>query len=388
MKRLWAFVKWVLIVLVLLNLLIVVSGNFYLYTVFQNTIFKGRLGPAIDEYEIFASREVPANNPLPWPEARNYQQNKPTAEHLARLEELKTVAYLIIKDDSLCFEKYWEGYGPTSHSNSFSMAKSIVGALVGVAIQEGHINSLDQPVGDFLPEFKEGDKGKITLRHLLTMSSGIGFGESYINPLSYPARANYGTNLRELVFSYDAENEPGVSFVYSSGNSQLLSFVLKAATGKSVSEYAAEKLWGPIGAESPALWSLDTEGGEEKAFCCFNSNARDFARMGQLYLNGGSWNGRQILPLDYVAWSVVPAPLTEKTGEPQGRYGLHWWIIEYNGQQVFYMRGLSGQYVLVVPDKRMVVVRLGHKRDRPPGALHPKDVSDWLDIAMALYGES
>ncbi|MGD1844637.1 MAG: serine hydrolase domain-containing protein [Salibacteraceae bacterium] len=286
------------------------------------------------------------------------------------------------------YERYWEKYGPKSHSNSFSMAKSIVSALIGVAIGEGHIQNIDQPIGDFLPEYKEGKRAAISIRHLLTMSSGIGFGESYINPLSYPARANYGTNLRELVYSYDVEYAPGEVFFYTSGNSQLLAFVLEAATGKRVSEYASEKLWGPMRAETTAMWSLDKEGGDEKAFCCFHSNARDFARMGQLYLNGGQWDGQQLVPADFVAESIQLAPLKETDGSDQKRYGLHWWLLEHRGHEVFYMRGLAGQYVMVIPQLRMLVVRLGHKREHGKGYAPPVDAIDWLDTALDMYDDA
>ena len=151
---------------------------------------------------------------------------------------------LIIHHDSIVFEKYWGEFNDKSCTNSFSIAKTVTSILVGCAIADGSIKSLDQPVGDFLPEYKEGDFSKITVRHLLTMSSGIAFDEDYADPCAYPAEAYYGSDLRSLTLGYTTvTEEPGKTFRYLSGNTQVLGFVLAKATGKTLSDYASEKLW-------------------------------------------------------------------------------------------------------------------------------------------------
>ena len=371
---------------ILANLLILITGETYLYTVLANTVFKGRLGPDIDEYEAFENREVPAGTAQPWPEGGNYNDESLPKYALEELEELESVAFLIVQNDSIRYEHYWEGYGPESRSNSFSMAKSIVSILVGIAIKEGKIESVHQPVSDFLPGFDSELGQKLTIYHLLTMSSGMNFDENYINPFAFPARANYGDDLRELVSRYEVAEEPGQTFLYLSGNTQLLSFVLQEATGQKLSDYASEKLWKPIGASETALWTLDDVDGEEKAFCCFNSNARDFARIGQLYLRNGNWKGLEIVEPEYAQASTQPADLQEKDGSANRRYGYSWWVTQIEDRPVFYARGILGQYILVIPDLDMVVVRLGHKRNKKMGDLHPREVEVYLQAAVEMYG--
>lgn len=370
-----------------IHFLLVFTGYDYIYTVLKMTVFKGRLGPAIDEYEAFHNDTVyPAEEPFLWPSGSDYNTVQLPEDLLQQHEKLQTIAYLVIKDDSVRHEFYREGFGSNSYSNSFSMAKSIVGTLTGIAIDEGYIDSLDQPAGDFLPYLNEGGYQKITVRHLLTMSPGINFDESYLNPFAFPAKANYGPDLIKLLKEYQPVEEPGITFSYQSGTSQLLAFVLEAATGKPAYEYAQEKLWKPLGAENPALWSSD-EAGNSKAFCCFNSNARDFARFGYLYLHHGSFLGQRIVDSAYVAASVQPVDeLKETNGEPNLRYGYHWWVHQnYKGMfDFFYMRGLKGQYVIVIPDKNMIVVRLGRHRQKRGTYELPKDVEYWIDGALEI----
>jgi CubicO group peptidase (beta-lactamase class C family) len=220
------------------------------------------------------------------------------------------------------------------------------------------------------------------------MSSGLDFDEDYVNPFAYPAKAYYGDDLTKLTYSYKVIDEPGKKFKYLSGNSELLSFVIKKATGKTISEYMSEKLWQPLGAKNSAFWSLDHEGGVEKAYCCFNTDARDFARFGELYLDSGKWNGRQIVNMEYVLNSVKPADLVnESDGNKNTQYGYSWWLIpEYKGHCIFYARGILGQYVACIPDLKMIVVRLGKKREKARENLPPSDLSYYLDAALEMYG--
>ena len=265
---------------------------------------------------------------------------------------------------------------------------NVLGIMIGIAIDEGKIKSVDQPVGDFLPEFKEGEKSKITIKHLLTMSSGINFDENYVSPFAYPAKAYYGDDLTKLTYSYKVIDEPGKKFKYLSGNSELLGFIIQKATGKTISEYMSEKLWKPLGAKNSAFWSLDHDSGVEKAYCCFNSDARDFARIGELYLDSGKWNGKQIVNPEYVLNSVKPADLVyENDGNKNTQYGYAWWLIpEYKGHYIYYARGILGQYIICIPDKKMVVVRLGKKREKPRDNQPPSDMLYYIDAALEMYG--
>lgn len=370
----------------MLNAAIIVSGRTYLYKGIWNTYLKGRSGPAIDEYEIFSNREVKAGNYQAWPIAKDYNKSEIPAKHKAVFSRLGTISYIIIKDDSLRYEEYWDGGGENAVTNSFSASKTFVSILTGVALKEGKIKSLDQPVGDFLPQFREGDNAKLTIRHLLTMSSGVDFDEDYVNPFAYPAQAYYGNDLQNLTYEYKVAEQPGKVFRYLSGNTALLAFVLKEATGQSLSDYASEKLWKPMGAKNTAYWSLDRENGVEKAYCCFNSNARDFARFGQLYLDSGRWNGVQLVPEEYALQSVKPADLLDESGQPNDQYGFSWWLLKHKEQDVFYARGILGQYIIVIPDEKMVIVRLGKNRDKREGEDHPRDVYTWIDAALEMYG--
>jgi CubicO group peptidase (beta-lactamase class C family) len=379
-----------MIIFVVVNMMIIVSGKTYLYKGLANTYFKGRSSVSIDDYPIFDNRTVKAGTGRDWLFGKDYNLSKIPAKYVPEMEQLGTIAYLVIKDDSIRHEEYWNGYSDTSHTSSFSMAKTFVSILVGIAVEEGKIKSIDEPVGDFIQEYKEEDKGKVTIRHLLTMSSGINFTEDYKNPLGFPAEAYYGTNLRELIFRYDAVEEPGKKYEYLSGNTELLSFVLSKAVGMSISDYASEKLWKPIEAEHDAYWSLDHKDGDEKAFCCFNSNARDFARIGKLYLDSGRWNGKQVVPEKYVLESIHPAPTFDKDlNSKNNRYGYSWWLLpSYKGHNIFYARGILGQYIIMIPDMKMIVVRLGKQRSQQQINGHPVDLYHDIDAALEMYSAS
>lgn len=377
---------FLLFVLVAANVFILVTGRSYLYKGVWNTYLKGRSGPSAYEYGIFANNEIRIGTPQPWPQSVRYNKKDVPADIAEEMKAIRTGAFLVIEHDSVVHEEYWGEFTDKSCTNSFSVAKTVTSILLGCAIQDGLIRSIDQPVGDFLPEYKEGDFSKITLHHLVTMSSGIAFDEDYVNPFAYPAEAYYGSDLRSLTMGYHEVTEPpGQTFRYLSGNTQLLGFVLVKVTGKSLSDYASEKLWQPMGSEQPAFWSLDTEGGMEKSFCCLNSNARDFARIGKLYLDSGRWNGKQIVPEDYALASVKPTGMKNPDGTSCDTYGYSWWMIpDYKGHYIFYARGILGQYILCIPDLDMIVVRLGEDRLPNDSDDIPGDVYYYLDAAFAV----
>jgi len=342
--------------------------------------------PGIDDYKIFENRVVKASpQPVQWAKAKDYNAQELPQTLKDTLEHYKSIAFLVIRNDSLVFEKYWEGYGTDSYSNSFSAAKSIVSLLIGAAIDEGKIKSVNEPAFHYLPHLTGKLDKELTIRDLLTMSSGSNWDESYSSPVSMTTQAYYGNDLQALCERIHIVEQPGKYFSYKSGDTELLSLIVKAATGKTLSDYASEKLWQPMGAEHNALWSLDKKGGLEKAYCCFNSNARDFARFGKLILGHGNYNGKQVISEKYVAEATTPArDLLDDEGKPLDFYGYQWWIMKAGGKYHPYMRGILGQYVIVVPEKNAVIVRLGHKRSKFYIDHHPADAVTYLNEGMKL----
>ena len=371
-----------LIVIVSVNVAILITDHRYVYKALIYTY------AGIDDLDLFDTRQVEQGNAQPWPVAPDYNKRKISDSMEATLERYETVEFLIIRDDSIRYEQYWDHYKTNSLSNSFSVAKSIVGTLVGIAVDEGLIKSIDEPVSHYLDWFGAGENSKLTIRQVLTMSAELNWDEQYSSLFSITTKAYYGNNLEKIARAMRVTGEPGKVFNYQSGCTVLLAMIVEKASGKSVSEYASEKLWKPLGAEFPARWSLDHYDGQEKAFCCFYSTARDFARLGQLFLDSGKWKGRQIVSKQWVAESTTPAPLLDDDGKPNDCYGYQWWITQYDGHRIFYARGLSGQYIVVIPDKRIVMVRLGHKRGEPKPGHHLVDLDVYIEEVMKMYAAS
>lgn len=375
------FFKWfflsLLTIIALFSGYAIVTGKTYLFkAVYYN--FAG-----IDDYEIFDNNTVAAGTAQPWPVSQQYNKISTPADLTTLLKDLKTVSLVAIKNDSLLYEQYWDGYSDSSLSGSFSVAKSITSLLIGVAIKEGKIRSADELVSQYLPEFKEGLGAKLTIKHLLTMSSGSNWDESYANPFSVTTQSYYGYDLYKTATGVKIVKEPGTYHSYKSGDTELLGLVLEKATGQTLSAYASEKLWKPLGAEHAALWSLDKENGNEKAFCCFNSNARDFARIGQLMLHGGQWKGNAIIDSAYYAQSITACAIPDEEGKPCRNYGYQWWIQPAH-PGVFYARGILGQYIIVIPEKNVVVVRLGHKRSKERVNNAPAEIEALIKWGMSL----
>ena len=374
LKRILGFL---LLFILLFVLFAVVSGKTYLFKAVWYNFAN------IDDYKKFTNNTVEIGKPQPWKVADRYEKLEMPDSLRYLLDEINTVAVTVIKNDSLLYEKYWEGYNDSSYSGSFSMAKSITSLLIGAAIREGKIKSINDAVGDYLPEFKEKSKSTLRIVDLLTMSSGSNWDESYSNPLSVTTEIYYGSDLYKIATGVSIVEPPGTKHVYKSGDTQLLGLIVEKATGKSLSAYASEKLWQPIGAEHAALWSTDHEGGHPKAYCCFNSNARDFARLGQLMLDSGRWAGQEIIPMDYYLKSITACGLPDEMGIACNYYGYQWWLVPY-APGVFYARGILGQYIIVIPDKKMVIVRLGRKRSVSRIQTVPLEVDQLIKWGMRL----
>ena len=377
--------KYILAIFVILNFLIILSGKSWLYKAVSVTYLKGHTSSYIDDYIHFPSNSIKDGNYQEWLVSKEYNKAQ-LPEFIKPInDKLGTVAYMVIKNDSIIFEEYWNGYSADSSSNSFSMAKSWISTLVGIAIKEGKIENINQRACDFLPEFCEGDNSKITIKHLLTMSSGLDWNEDYHDPLGQTAEAYFAPNLKEQMMRLKAVETPGEIFKYHSSCSQLLAFIVESATGKSVNEYTSEKLWNPMGAKHPALWNTDTKRGDEKAFCCINSNARDFARLGKLYMNQGNWNGTQLLDSNYVKEATTVANLLDEDGNKNINYGYQFWIANRKGLDVYYTRGLWGQYVICIPEKDMIIVRLGRNYGFHLADGHSEDFYQFIDAALEMY---
>jgi CubicO group peptidase (beta-lactamase class C family) len=360
--------------LLLLALVAVVAGylsapNFYL----TRTIFWGESdykdhekfpartihnGPSVSRFD-----KLPADN-------RYASQIEAIARDTNNGESLEeyldasgTTAFLVIHDDRLLYERYFDGYDESSIHTSFSMAKSFASALVGIAIDEGHINSVNEPITNYIPELLEKDERfeSITIRHLLTMSSGIKYEEGGDLPWSEEAddtKTYYATDLRKLALENSRiEGEPGEYFEYNNYNPLLIGMILERATGMSVSRYLQQKLWKPIGMEADGSWSLDsTSTGFEKMESGVNARARDFGRFGMLFAKEGKWEGEQLISRGWVEESTS----ADTSTDPSQDYQYFWWVNTPEGETYhFSARGNYGQYIYVAPEKDLVIVRLG-----------------------------
>ena len=237
-----------------------------------------------------------------------------------------------------------------------AMAKSIISTLVGCAIDDGLIQSVDEPVINYIPELKEEENfNQVTIEHALQMTTSLDFNESYINPFGDATTFYYGRNLRKSVLKMELKGKPGESCEYVSGNTQLLGLVLeRALKTKTITAYLEEKIWIPLGMEYEASWSIDRKkNGLEKTFCCVNARARDFAKIGRLYLNKGNWNGQQIISKEWVEQSTK----YDTVNNSAGNYQYQWWIPNKKGD--FMAVGILGQYVFVSPEENLVIVRMG-----------------------------
>ncbi len=346
------------------------------------------LMPVIDDLNTF-HRDTVHNTPSAvwfWPHTNDYNRHRLSPEDSAYLDELKTVAFLVIQHDSIVFESYRNGWNDSLTSNIYSATKTIVGLLAGIALDEGKIHNLDDPVSTYIPQYTKGKQKEVTVRNLLTMSAGMDWDESYASLFSVTTHGYYGNDLYKLVTELDVNEQPGIQYSYRSGETQLLAFVIEAATGQTLSKYAEEKLWKPMQAERNAYWLLDKKGGDEKAFCCFHTTARDIARLARLMLHRGNWNGRQLVSEKYLSEAMTPASyLKDQWGKDSlDYYGFQTWIMHYRGQTNPYMRGMLGQYAIAIPSHDAIVVRLGHKRSDIYRRELTTDIIRYMDIAMKI----
>ena len=339
-----------------------ITGYGYIFYGLRATYLRFEKTAQIDDAKFFYNDTVFASEkPFEWKRSKTYNNYELSDSLNTLLEKFKTSSFVVIKNDGLVFEKYWpEHLTENNKSNSFSMAKSILSLIVACAIDDGYVSSLDMPVKEVFPNLSFYEKGNdVTIGNLLNMTAGLDWKESYYNPFGITARFYYTKDLTDLVLNFGFNSEPGKKYVYQSGATQLASLMLDSIlikNGTSLSEYAGSRFWEKIGAKENALWSLDRSSGVEKGFCCFHSNALDFAKVGRLFLNNGFYKNNRVVPSSF--FSKIKSPNISDF------YSYGWWITNVNDYVVYYMRGFKGQYVAIVPDKNIIVVRLGRKEEK------------------------
>jgi len=373
------FIIWLLaIVLGLIALALLYAFLFYPA---EYTLRVLRWGDAdVYDYQKFPERIMPASTE-PFQFSVDLQETAVTTQFNKNpivngnleqfLTDTGTQAFLVIQNDTILYEKYFNGASQDSLVTSFSMAKSFASTLIGIAIAEGHIHSVNDPITDYLPELAQRDPSfaTITIRDLLMMSSGIHYAEfPFVN--GDDAKTYYYHDLRDLALNQtEIDGAPGETFLYNNYHPLLLGLILERATGMSVADYLAQKIWQPIGMEYEGSWSLD-ERGFEKMESGINGRALDFAKFGLLLLNKGNWNGNQIIPSAWVEEATNPD--SSRTGTyysdeffedyPNAYYKYMWWgMARDDTANDFVALGNHGQLIYVSPHKNLIIVRHGEK---------------------------
>jgi CubicO group peptidase (beta-lactamase class C family) len=383
MKFLKKTLKFIIIFLVVIVGLLYVTDTDYLLKAVRTIYLNGHTTAFLEDYKYFDNQKIEASdNPKPWPNHKDYNSAEVTQRLKNANKDWGTIAYVIIKNDSIWFEEYYDGFNEDSKSNSFSMAKSYVSGLMGKAIEEGYIKSLEQPVCDFLPNFCEGEALKMTVGDLSSMASGTNWDERYYSPFSITTRAYFDDDLAKVSNGLKVVKTPGTAFKYASGDTQMLAMVIEKATGKKLYNYFEESFWKPLGSENDVLWQVDSEEHDlVKAYCCIAGNAKDFARYGKLFKDYGKWNGNQLLDSSFVVKSITP----RFPESPE--YGYGWWLKDVNGKNFKMMRGHLGQYVIVQPEDNVIIVRLGHQKSPDAGiGQFTKDITLYIEEAYKMLG--
>jgi CubicO group peptidase (beta-lactamase class C family) len=374
---------WIICILAALVIL-----RFGLALIFQPPLYVYRAvmwgDSAITDYEKFPARGI-LNAPPVFQFTENHSSDrfttieyqadgvKQTDDFESFLTETGTTAFIVIHGDTILYENYFNGFQRDSYFTSFSVAKSFLSALVGIAIDEGYIGNVNDPVILYIPELRGRGLDGLTIRQLLNMSSGIRYRESepldWLFSMSDDTLAYSYPELRSLALDFRSGNEPvGTYFHYNDYNPILEGLVLERATGMPVSLYLQEKIWKPLGMEYPATWSLDSNAsGFEKMATGLNAPAIDYARFARLYLNHGNWNGIQIIPEQWVLDSTTPDPKDTRPWinftdfpDQNGYYKYHWWGYQReNGLYDYIAWGHLQQLIYIRPDQNLIILRFG-----------------------------
>lgn len=345
---------YLLLLLLIIVTLLYITGHSYIFTAINRTYLQGNVTANIDDHQQFKTNLIAAATPQKWAESNN----KKTVSNSFK-QQMKAndgVAYVVIHNGELVTEHYEAGYKADSKTNSFSMAKTVITLLVGKAIEDGYIKSWDQPLTDFLPEFNEDVNGRLaTIGSLSTMTSGYDWDEHYYSPFSPTVELLYSDNVADFLFERKFTSKPEDNLYYSSASTQLLTIVLNRALAKkdpklNTSTYLSQTFWKPLGMNDDALWHTD-EQSLELGYCCLNTNARNFAKLGQLMLQNGQWNGQQLIAQEFIQRMSQP--------HKASNYGYSTWINNKYQYPYYAFRGHLGQFIIVIPEKQLVIVRLG-----------------------------
>lgn len=371
--------------LIITSILIFVTGNEYIFKAAKLTYLQGNVTANIDDYKDFDVRIIKNGTPQLWQYHKNYNKRPLTNILKNKLQELQSAGFLIVKDGKIITEKYFNKYTDSSLTNSFSVAKTFVTMLLGKAIEEGYIKSLQQPITDFLQEYQNDSLAKTcTIGDLSAMTSGLNWNESYYLPLNETAKSYYGEHLKKQMFATNFNSVSGKKFEYKSANTILLGIIIARATKKTLSDYLSEKFWKPLGMESPSPWYLDHKNGIEKTSCCVAARLRDFAKMGQLLLQKGNWNGNQLLDSTFIKTMTHPNALNGKIKNPIYGYGV--WTDYNNKPPIYAMVGHLGQRVICIPSKKMVIVRTGNisEKKNTTNKIPGTETYVWVEEALKM----
>ena len=377
-------------VIILVVFAIILSSRFQYFDDFKSMISlvirSQNTKASIDDYKFFDNVEIKRSDSLfEWPKHNLYNQigSSKTLDSVHKKNE--TVAFLIIKNDSIIKEDYFLGYDENSMTNSYSMSKSIISFLFLKSIEEGTIPSLNSKLIDYFPVFNESNGSNVTLSDLSTMSSGLVWEENYKDLMGITAQAYVTKDLNKLMMGSKFSGISGDKFKYLSGNTQLLAMAIEKANNSTIPELTYKWLWDPMGAKNDALWMIDSkEKNMTKAYCCLSSNAKDFAKVGLVYKNFGKINKQKIIDSSFVSMSIKP----RFNSNPIYGYGL--WVGKQNNIDFFSLRGHQGQYVIVIPKEDVIIVRLGKRKSRGSDLNnHPSDfnlyITESLNILNNIY---
>lgn len=359
----------VLVISIILFFSLKVSPYGYLIKGIKGAYFDGHTSAHIYDRKHFSQREIPSLNPQPFEYAEEkWSLNTQTRE---ALEGFDTRGLVVLKDHKVVLEEYWEDHNAQTISNSFSVAKSIITLLVQIAIQDGYIGSWDEPITQYIPEYKIPEGVSIpTLRHFSTMTAGMQIKEDYKNPFSKTAKLYYHDDVAEVVLSTPpGKFEAGTEWEYQSACTQMLGIALTRAVSESISSYANRELFTKLGFETDATWHLDHEGGIELAFSSLNAATLDLAKIGQFALNHGRVGEFEVVDSTFLTMAVQ--------GFKSPRHGHGYWIYPETQGKIYGSRGMLGQIIMVVPEHNLVVARTGQTSG-------PKWIEDFNQVEKTL----
>jgi len=336
---------------------------------------------SIDDHNLFPSSELKAST-TPFYFTEDIDNNRiPTMITIRDeqklldnfLDESDSTAFLIIKDDTILLEEYRQGYDQSTPTLAFSMSKSFTSMLIGMAIDDGFIKSIEQPVTAYVPELAKAGYDQVTLKHLLQMTSGMDYVEVEGQDTSLHNRFYYTTRLEYELLKLKLKIEPGQEFSYKSGENALLGLILaRAIAPQTITSFVQEKVWQPLGMEYDGAWNLDSDDGLEKTWCCLSATARDYAKLGRLMLKEGNWRGDKLLSEDWIKQSTQ----VDTSNGSVWNYQYQWWLVAEDGED-FTAMGHLGQFVYINPVENLIIVRLGTSR----GGL---EWDEWQEVFATL----